>query len=443
MNDIMHGCTQGTNKHASVPRLGMVLLLVAGCACGAALSGCSKGLRGPAASSRQILRSADFEREGAEPPVAASVVDPRLANAPIITPDATPRRVIDITTSPTAPALSPSARPVNQPVFVDAKIGDVNGKPVFASAFFDRGTPTSPPLGPRLAAEAARLGRAEWLRFSRDQISQTLQGFIVDELLEAEARAELSAEQRMGLRAFIQSFQRDVLSENRGSRAQAEQTLGRSIDDAARSRETEVLIRRKLQMLERRVFVTWRDITQEFEKRPDLYNPPSIARFRVIVVNESRPEDVQVITSLLESGRPFAEVALDPANLNSFLDDAQIVRTFPGPLSEAKIYEIPELNAAATSLSQGESVGPIRIESSPGRASLYWIYLEDLVAEQRGLYDNQLVIASDLQATRSRREREAYINRLAERASFTSLDEMVNRLLTIAAARYLSEQPRS
>lgn len=401
------------------------------------LAGCSGALPRGLTSSRTILEPADFGNPNVAPTRVERPVDPLIARA-TVTDAGTARRGLDVVAATGDPALSVVATPVEEPVFVDAKIGDVNGKPVFASAFFDRGTSTSPPLGPRLSAEAARRERGPWLRFAREQISQTLQGFVVDELLEAEARSELTDEQRQGLRYFVGTLQRNLISENRGSRTRAEQALGgRSVYSYEREREQELLIQQKLRELQNRVNVSWRDVQQEYERRPDLYDPPSIARFRVISVNAAYEADVEKVRQDLAAGRSFAEVAADPVNALSALEGGQQVRSFRGDMAEAKFFDIPELNEATKGLAEGAYVGPVRIEETGDRADLYWVMLEDLVAEQRSLYDNQLVIAADLQTQRARREREIYINRLAERASFTSLDEMTDRLLTIAATRYL------
>jgi hypothetical protein len=132
-------------------------------------------------------------------------------------------------------------------------------------------------------------------------------------------------------------------------------------------------------------------------------------------------------------------VAADPANdLTVLPEGGRETREFRGSFAEARFFDLEPLNDAARALRAGSWAGPIRVEgeSSP---SLYWVGLESLIIEQRTLADNQLVIYNALQQQRSRRERERYINRLAERASFTSVEDMTNRLLAIAAQRYLPE----
>ncbi len=390
------------------------------------------------ASSRTVLTPADFSREGVPVPTAPEGPDPLLASATITGPIGAGQGMFDVVATPGEPALSTDAAPVSGPMLIDAKIGDVNGKPVFASAFFDRGTSTSPPLGPRLAAEARNRTRREWTVFARDQISQTLQGFVVDELLEAEARSKLTDEQRQGLRFFVDTLQRDLVSANRGSRTAAEESLGgRTVNDFKREREQELLIRRELATLDQRTIVSPRDIENAWERQQDLYNPPPNATFRLISVDAADEEAVQRISEMLRSGTPFEQVANDPANDLLVIPELGVQeRTFRGAFSEAKFFDIEPLQAAARTLTRGAWTGPVRVERGQS-ASLYWIYLQDVRAEERSLADTQLVIYNDLQQRRFRRERELYINRLAERASFTSVDEMTARLMAIAEARYM------
>lgn len=403
-------------------------------------SGCKSQTRDASVSARKTIEPEDFARPGVPLPTTSGVPDPLLSRATVTGP-VSAMQGFDIVTSPDEPVLVPSARPVSEPAFIDAKIGDVNGRPVFASAFFDRGTPTSPPLGPRLSAEARSLGRAEWIAFARGQISQALQGFVVDELLEAEARSKLTEEQRQGLRFFVDSLQRDLISANRGSRSLAEETLGgRSVSDYKREQEQTLLIRRELASIENRVVISPRDIELEFERRPDLYDPPSRAVFQLISVSARDEQAAEKIRTLLGAGTPFAEVAADPANdLTVLPEGGRERRDFRGAFSDARFFDLDPLNDAAHTLRPGSWTGPIRIEGASA-PSLYWIGLESLVIEQRTLADNQLVIYNALQQQRSRRERERYINRLAERASFTSVEDMTNRLLAIAAQRYLPER---
>lgn len=424
--------TADRSRTSAATRLALLAL-------GLAAGACSRNGSFSLASSRTILAPSDFSKEGVPVPTQPTAPDPLLEGATYTGPIAASQGIMDVVATPGDPVLSTSATPVGQPQFVDAKIGDVNGKPVFASAFFDRGTATSPPLGPRLAAEANLRNRREWIAFAREQITQTLQGFVVDELLEAEARSKLTEEQRQGLRYFVDTIQKDLVSANRGSRSRAEESLGgRTVTDFKREREQELLIRRELATLDQKTIVSPRDIENAWERQQDLYNPPSEARFRLISVDEASPESVKKVADMLAAGTPFAQVAEDPVNGQLVVPrKGEQTREFRGSFSEATFFSIEPLQNAARSLTKGAWTGPIRVASASGNADIYWISLEQLIIEERSLADTQLIIYNDLQQRRFRRERELYINRLAERASFTSIDEMTIRLMSIAEARYL------
>lgn len=413
------------------------MLLVCGLA---ATSGCNRNSKDASVSARKVITPAEFARPGVPVPTEPTTPDPLLARA-IETGPVSAGQGLDIVASTEEPVMLPEAAPSGSAEFIDAKIGDVNGRPVFASSFFDRGTPTSPPLGPRLAAEAKSMPAREWVAFARTQINQTLQGFVVDELLEAEARSKLTEEQRQGLRFFVEKLQKDLVSENRGSRSLAEEAIGgRSVTDYQREREQMLLIQRELASIEKNVVISPRDIELEYERRPDIYDPPSYAVFRLINVDAADEAAASEVASMLAAGTPFVDVAENEVNQLASLEGGLQRREFRASYSEATFFDIPPLDEAARRLGKDAWNGPIRVEGERGSASLYWVSLENLVEEHRTIADNQLVIYSALQQQRSRREREQYINRLAERASFTSVEDMTNRLMAIAAQRYLPQQ---
>lgn len=313
---------------------------------------------------------------------------------------------------------------------VDAKVGDINGRPIFVSSFFE-------PIEARLVAEAARLDRNAWLRLAaEDIIVPRLDGLIADELLRAEALAALSPAQRQGLRSFLTSFRRDLVSENLGSeqlaRRRLEEGSGQSLDDTLREKETDTLIRLALaQQINRRINVSWRDIRQRYERDQNIYNPPPTARFRMIRVPTARAEDVARINERLAAGEAFAEVATDSANGYERDLGGLYERPFSGEFTEGEFFGSPVLNDRARALSPGESSGAFEVGSSTT-----WLWLEGIERTSTSLYDAQLRISQELTLERRRREQQAYLNRLQERARVSNRDEMLMRLLRIAEERY-------
>lgn len=325
---------------------------------------------------------------------------------------------------------SAPARPVSRLELVDAKVGDINGRPIFASSFFE-------PIEARLIAEAARLDRNAWLRLVAEDIIRTrLDGLIADELLRAEALAALSPAQRQGLRSFLTGFRRDLVSENLGSeqlaRRRMQEGSGQSLDETLRAKETDTLIRLALaQQINRRINVSWRDIRQRYERDQNIYNPPPTARFRMIRVPTARAEDVARINERLAAGEAFAEVAQDPANGYERQQGGLYERAFTGEFAQGEFFGSAVLNDRARALSPGGSSGAFEVGNSTT-----WLWLEGIERTSMSLYDAQLRINQELTLERRRREQELYMQRLIERARVSTRDEMLLRLITIADARY-------
>lgn len=314
-------------------------------------------------------------------------------------------------------------------IFVDSKVGDVNGKPIYAGTFLA-------PMAERLRAQAAELTRPEWDKFARTEITRELDLFIEDELLRAEALASFTPEQKVGFFGFMDSLSKKMQSENYGSRALSEKRMadsdGKSFDEAIRRRQDDELIKYQLsEQIYRRVNISWRDIEQTYERFYDTFNPTPKATFRMIQVPKAKPDDRAAVQARLAANEPFKDVA--SSTLNSYkaktggLDTLEV----KGTRGEANIYLNPKLNEAARNVPEGQIAGPIELDNSTA-----WITLDSIDARTRSLYDAQLAIENYLREGRSTEERNLYIDRLRRRASMTNVDDMRDRLVEIAADRF-------
>jgi hypothetical protein len=417
------------------------------------LAGCgSSGTSGSSLRPDDFVNAAPALRDGAAP-AAPSATAAAPASTTRTTDPASPKRppmtitgpvgasegIIDVVASPGSPAIEPGAgTPVAASVFIDAKIGDINNKAVYASAFLD-------PMIDRLAREWEELQKTEgararvaWAAFSRSEIQRKLETMIEDEVLRAEALSDLDPDMKQGLRSFMENVQNDLIRQNRGSRVLTEEKLrdseGVGLDDYMKQREQQELIRYKLgTRIYKRINVSWRDIKLAYEKNYELFNPPPTAVFRLILVAADRNTDAEKVTSELAAGKPFAEVAALPINGFRHEDGgmADPIK-FSGEFSSALFFGGVELNQAARSLTPGVWAGPV-----PFNRRQAWIYLETITKIERPLYDAQLLIENALRDTRGRIERYRYIERLKQRASFTDIDEMTERLMRIAGQRVL------
>jgi len=326
-------------------------------------------------------------------------------------------------------SLTDSAAPVEAPVLLDAKVGDINGRPVFASEFLD-------PIEGRLRAEAERLDRDRWITAAAGVIRGELRSLITDELLRAEALSKLTTEQKAGLRRFLEDVRQNLISQNLGSRALAEQRLrseqGLTEEEYLRQREDRTLVRFTIQEeISSRVNVSWRDIVQRYRRDQAKYNPDPTARLWVMRVDAADESAAASVNADLRAGIPFPEIAQGPLNTWT-LDEGGLKEVrFAPPRSEAEFFGPPELNDPARALEPGAWTGPIAFGSS-----LIWLHLESVVEGAVPLYDAQLPIASEIREERVNEELERYIDRLLGRASVSDVDRMGVRLLAIATQRY-------
>lgn len=419
-------------------------------ACAASL-GCSSPFSGPrpAAVDAVEFASAPAPPRQDEPAPGAPAL-PVGQGVTITTPGAASEGLERLTVSVGAPPVPEGEPPTVASEFLDGKVGDINGKPIFAAALLDD-------LAPRLIARARELAprrnaaevRSAWRRDATVAVGEKLEGLLRDELLRAEALSSLTPEQKQGLRAFMDNLRGDVLSRYRGSRAQANQQLlgtqGLTLDEYIRQQEQSTLIQYQIQnQIRKRVHVSWRDIVQEYERRPEVFNPDPRATFRLVQVSASDEAARAAVAAALGEGRSFADLAVSEVNRYKASEGGLEVRPLRGEFARGEYFGQAALNDAARALSPGQTAGPIEAGTA-----VFWVHLESIESGgAKPLYDMQLGIEDSLKSERTSRRFVGYIDRLRERASFTEFEIMLARLVQIAEARFLdpalaAAQPRT
>ncbi len=421
--------------------------------CGAAVVAAAVFAMGCASSRTKHVELPDplelAESEEATPPESVSL-DPmspglRPTASPegptIVPPTSTGQAATVVNPPPPRPTISSTPRQVSaspqrptERVPIDAMVGEINGRPLFASDFFT-------PMDARLRAEAERRTPEEWLRFARTEIQQALRDRIRDELLLAEVQASLSPEQRAGVVNFVRTLRQNLISESRGSKEFAERRFleeeGLTLEQAVQARRDEELIRSWLrQILQHKIYVPWRDIRQRYERDFLQYNPPDTAVFRVIRVRASSDVAVESVTTALEQGEPFEEIATQFSNYEAN-NNNRFESLMPASEDEEAVFFAPEnLNSAAQQLEVGDWAGPIEVGSS-----LYWIKLEEIRVRRQSLYDVQIAIKQQLFGERVRTAEQEYFEKLLERSGLghatREIQRIETRLFEIAADRYL------
>lgn len=374
--------------------------------------------------------------------VAADSIKP-IRSGPVAASD----NIFDATADIGQPVLSSETpKEVGEPVFVDAKIGDVNNRAIYASAFVNE-------LGDRLTRSYidltkanARQGRAAWRRLAVQQIQFKLNGIIEDEVLRAEALNSLKPEQKAGFFNWLSNVRSEVVAESRGIEAAANEQLsasnGTTLDQFMKNKEQQELINFILQTrIKSRVNTSWRDIQLAYERQYKEYNPTPLAVFRTIQISSRTPEEAARVTAEFEKGRSFDDIETEiyksrrrPSDDNEEEDETLnlldtnrfTVFELEGEYAEAEFFSVPELNAAAHKLSEGQHAGPFVISGNT-----YWIKLEKIISLSMDLYNAQIGLEYGLTKGRTDYEQRRFVEKLKRRASFTDFDIMTRRLLEI------------
>lgn len=413
-----------TRKAAALAALGTALGVAAVMLAGGCVS--SKAPKSTA------LRPTDFVGETGGQEAATPTPAPARAGERTITrtgPIAASESIVDLEARPGEPDLPGSSVPIAEAAFVDAKIGDVNNRPVYVSDFLS-------PLEERLRTEAGKRPRAEWITMARKEIRDRLTTFVEDELLRAEALNKLTPDQRSGVLTFMRQLQNQEISKSRGSRVEAEERVrektGKGMDEFMESEKEKNLIQYELRGIFRKINVSWHDIELAYEKNYELFNPSPTAFLGIIRVAKDDTADVQLISEALAAGKDFDEAA--SMEQNRYLPEkaGMNAKEFAGTFETSEFFAYEELNDAVRKLSPGATTGPIE-----AGGSVWWIKLHRVEQKSMGLYDAQLGISEGIMKMRQNEARQKYIRRLQERASVSDMDEMTDALLAVAVERYL------
>jgi len=315
---------------------------------------------------------------------------------------------------------------IGESVLVDAKVGDLNGEPIFANEWLT-------PLSGRLSAASAELELEEWRLFAGNLIRDRLAGELKDQLLYAEIQSELSAAEKAGLSQVIRNARREQVRRSGGSETVAGRRLqdanDQTLDSFLRDRERQILVAEKYRReIDDKVQVSQRDIKLFYERNRDEFNPPPIATIYRIRVSTSKSDAIAEIKRRLAAGEAFEEAATIEANS---MGEISSERSIVGPYEEFEFYSVEPLDAAAKSLAVGRVAGPIEHGSSTS-----WLYLSKLEDRSVSLYDAQLLIENQLKTSQRRELEQRYIFRLIRRAGLAEFDEIVANLTQIAERWY-------
>ena len=335
-----------------------------------------------------------------------------------------------------APALAASATApaaLGPAVSADAMVGQINGKPVFASELLD-------PLDGRLAALTREVKTPQlWTRRAGEMIGNALIERVRNELVVAEARNRLSAEERAGLLNLVGRLQSFFQAQAGGSLEQAREDLQsrtgeESLDRILADERDQILIRRLFnETVEPNVRVPWTAVERYYRDNPAQFKPAGEAVFRVVMIDASDEAALTQAAAAAEDDAAFTELA--SSNTNGFLREKGGERRLPlsKPLIEQELLGSKAINDRALALPERSTVGPLEFG---GQRKVWVRRMADNRPAQRSFDQAQLDIVAALINARRGRETAEFTQTLLGTSSYTPIEPMVQQLINIAIARH-------
>lgn len=346
-----------------------------------------------------------------------AVVTEKLADGERVVDEVTPKKVIERV-------------PKGGVWPVDALVGQINGRPIFANEFF---APIEDQLL-QIASNPDRVaGREQFIRTVRGHFKQAVDS----ELIVAEAESQLSPEQQQGVLAWLKSIQEAEIAERGGSLAAAEASLqaeeDKTLDEFMQQRrEVSLAVRLLSQRIEPRAIVSWREVEQAYQRDAKIYNPPSQVRIgRIKLDNAADAAKIERVKALVAEGRKFSEIAKE-------LEVTDGGQWQASELPEGGVQALPLADAVLERLKplQPDQMSEPLVQKE-GFTSWFAI-IEISKPQAKSIYDRdlQLAITKQIQDVRRAIERQRYINSLRTRWVTDDIVEMEERLIAFGLERY-------
>ncbi|MHC5022660.1 MAG: hypothetical protein ACYTGG_01945 [Planctomycetota bacterium] len=330
------------------------------------------------------------------------------------------------------PAAEPLPMEPGEAVIIDRMVGQINGRPVYADAFFEE-------IEDELRAKAEELPPAEYAQEVAEIVSDHLREEVLNALYLAEAESRLTPPQQQGLLGMLGQVRERIVAGHRGSSILASETLESeqemSLEEAVSDWKERMLIYNLLnENVLGRVIVSWRDIEREYERRAREFNPaPKIVLARIRLNTARAAEQIAAIKQRLEDGETFEAVATSVGQW----EDGRWQSFALGPEGISGIQLNDRMRTRLESLEVGQTTDAFELGSST-----WWIHYTALEQDEgRSLYDAdvQRALDAEIRARRLAEEQARYIRSLLEQGIFDELDAMAARLIDIALARYAAD----
>ncbi len=326
---------------------------------------------------------------------------------------------------PTGTAVADPGKPGAS---LDAMLGQVNGKPLYAGQILA-------PIEPQLM----RLGQDLERRAFTEEAGKLISGELISAIRRAQmltkAEAYLKDGQRNGLDSIVERHREELLRQyGEGSLALAEANFSRERgltlkQELREFREKQVVNYYMFEKVNPLVNVTRRDIERFYNDHFADYNKQEMRKIRLI--QASSPLAGMTVATQLSQGKPFEQVAantewnrFNPGQGGAWADS----------IEGAPNLRIPELNKAIAGLKTKDAwSGPIL----DAKQNTWFVGLTAYAPPAaRPLDDVQLEIRAILdQAQRTKFTNQVYA-KAAQEGSCSDVGQMVEALLAITVSRY-------
>lgn len=342
-------------------------------------------------------------------------------------------------TADTAATARPEAthKTAEGELIVDAMVGQVTGRPIYASTIFKR-------IG---VEQLDRLGQTLPRLAFKDRATKLIVGNLRDQitnaLILAEAEAGINEQMQVGVQQFLSEQRKKILAEFQGSLDLANKDYmrrkGITVTQELEERRQKALVDRYLgQKLYPKITVSRREVKRYYDDHIEEYSAQQEVQVRVMIITDE--DDIKDATTALSSATPFAKVAEDFSRFRASDGGLMPAHKLDGPISEYAELNWPELNAAVAQLSVGghSPMIPIKIGDSEGAG---WVHLERLVGgEGKTLEQVQIDIERKIRAGKFSVLSRRYIEELWVKGNYTSLERMTETLVEVAMARFARPQ---
>jgi len=316
----------------------------------------------------------------------------------------------------------PNTGPDSRKYAVDAMVGQINGKPVYASRVFEE-------AGKEQLRQIGRNNPPE--RFRQQAaflLGEKLREIVTNSLILAEAESSLTEQQQMGLYQALRKFRESVISESGGSEYLARRRIRRlhdmSLDEYVEQHRQKILTQRYLrEKLYPRVHVTRREVERYYREHYDKFNPEGTVA--VAVIYTENPEIARRVQKALDSGKSFEEAGQLPG-----------VKYRPRLEYETDLDQFDEfpdkVDARVHKLEVGQHTDGVETDRFH-----YFVKLVDVTrAHGRKLSEVYLQIEQRLRSQEFDRLNRKYLQELLKKGNYTPIEQMMKSLLKVAMNRY-------